>query len=432
MRTIDLVAPVVPAMTAQRLQCFKTKRCRFWLENRCSRGDKCTYAHTDVELRCPPDLTKTKICTRWKRGACEKLPSECAYAHGVEDLRGGGDETQAVETPPQSVSSPRSTSQSGRTSSTTYAESTPDKSVGLPIGAESVDETMTLSTSSGTSLSSTDSVIGTKTASYEFRHGPSSTATTVPACSSSSSSVASCTSSTSSSSGIRTIIGSKVCGMRLEQANASSTTTSPPRHESAARPAGGVTNSNPEALRVPRLPLAEQSIPSRGQTYAYSGNKQGNEYSLDFTTPKVGDESKDTVRSVESLASTTFPPLTPAGTQRSMGSTCDGFALTGYDFPRHPSAKKQHLYDVISSDLEYCGDTEEERERPFCPHPCDDVDSTDVYSTFSIAQEKYGAINFMAPHHQPFWTSNFYYEEAEEVSTMTLCLISALASPYYD
>eukprot|EP01057_Protomagalhaensia_wolfi_P004170 Protomagalhaensia_wolfi_Nauph_80__4169@NODE_423_length_2545_cov_454_310056_g61_i1_p1_GENE_NODE_423_length_2545_cov_454_310056_g61_i1NODE_423_length_2545_cov_454_310056_g61_i1_p1_ORF_typecomplete_len211_score18_64zfCCCH/PF00642_24/1_3e08zfCCCH/PF00642_24/0_015zfCCCH_3/PF15663_5/8_5e11zf_CCCH_4/PF18345_1/2e08zf_CCCH_4/PF18345_1/4_2e02zf_CCCH_4/PF18345_1/5e02Torus/PF16131_5/0_019Torus/PF16131_5/0_06zfCCCH_4/PF18044_1/9_9e06zfCCCH_4/PF18044_1/1_6e03zfCCCH_4/PF18044_1/3_3e03zfCCCH_2/PF14608_6/0_0091z len=93
-------------MTAQRLQCFKTKRCRFWLENRCSRGDKCTYAHTDVELRCPPDLTKTKICTRWKRGVCEKTPTQCAYAHGVEDLR-SVDELRSAAATAESDASPQ-------------------------------------------------------------------------------------------------------------------------------------------------------------------------------------------------------------------------------------------------------------------------------------------------------------------------------------
>lgn len=79
---------VIPSgATIQRLQCFKTKRCRFWMEGRCNRGDACTYAHTDIELRSPPDLTKTKLCTRWKRGTCEKSADDCAYAHGLEDLR---------------------------------------------------------------------------------------------------------------------------------------------------------------------------------------------------------------------------------------------------------------------------------------------------------------------------------------------------------
>lgn len=86
--TSEYDSPKTPGgMTAQRMQCFKTKRCRFWLESRCTRGERCTYAHTDVELRIPPDLTKTKICTRWKRGACDKDAGECAYAHGIEDLR---------------------------------------------------------------------------------------------------------------------------------------------------------------------------------------------------------------------------------------------------------------------------------------------------------------------------------------------------------
>lgn len=70
-------------------RCFKTKRCRFWLEGRCSRGDSCTYAHTEVELRPTPDLSKTKICSKWKKGLCDKPSHECTYAHGVQDLREG-------------------------------------------------------------------------------------------------------------------------------------------------------------------------------------------------------------------------------------------------------------------------------------------------------------------------------------------------------
>lgn len=77
----------ITPMSFQKVQCFKTQQCRFWLEGRCSRGNDCTFAHTDVELRDKPDLTKTKICAKWRNGQCRKSPSECSYAHGEEDMR---------------------------------------------------------------------------------------------------------------------------------------------------------------------------------------------------------------------------------------------------------------------------------------------------------------------------------------------------------
>lgn len=94
-----------PGVTVQRLQCFKTKRCRFWMEGRCTRGDSCTYAHTDVELRSPPDLTKTKICSRWKRNACDKSPEQCAYAHGADDLRDTNTPSTSASTTRRALSS---------------------------------------------------------------------------------------------------------------------------------------------------------------------------------------------------------------------------------------------------------------------------------------------------------------------------------------
>lgn len=97
-------------VSVQRMQCFKTKRCRFWLEGRCTRGNSCTYAHTDVELRVPPNLTKTKICARWRRGTCENSASDCAYAHGQDDMR----ET-APDSPSAAMSHDFSTRSSGST-----------------------------------------------------------------------------------------------------------------------------------------------------------------------------------------------------------------------------------------------------------------------------------------------------------------------------
>lgn len=92
-------------MSFQKIQCFKTKQCRFWLDGRCTRGDECTFAHCDGELREKPDLTKTKICAKWRAGQCDKADVLCSYAHGVEELRQvqaeGPDSLQSREDAPQ-------------------------------------------------------------------------------------------------------------------------------------------------------------------------------------------------------------------------------------------------------------------------------------------------------------------------------------------
>eukprot|EP01054_Gregarina_sp_Poly1_P003403 Gregarina_sp_Poly_1__3402@NODE_1986_length_2937_cov_844_697213_g1280_i0_p1_GENE_NODE_1986_length_2937_cov_844_697213_g1280_i0NODE_1986_length_2937_cov_844_697213_g1280_i0_p1_ORF_typecomplete_len325_score27_08zfCCCH/PF00642_24/2_4e08zfCCCH/PF00642_24/0_0018zfCCCH_3/PF15663_5/3e10zf_CCCH_4/PF18345_1/3_5e08zf_CCCH_4/PF18345_1/1_9e02Torus/PF16131_5/0_048Torus/PF16131_5/0_051zfCCCH_4/PF18044_1/1_7e05zfCCCH_4/PF18044_1/1_7e03zfCCCH_4/PF18044_1/2_5e03zfCCCH_2/PF14608_6/0_016zfCCCH_2/PF14608_6/1_5e02zfC len=312
-------------MTAQRLQCFKTKRCRFWLENRCSRGDKCTYAHTDVELRCPPDLTKTKICTRWKRGACDKAPDECAYAHGAEDLR--DDHASA-------------------------AVSSADKTAGFSA------DSMTPSTSSGTLASSSpDSAKTSSLLSSGHR--------------------TSAFSSCSSSSGIRTIIGSQVFSARAELE---------------------VTNSRPEHPRVPRLPLDQhhQRLPQCVT----------NEYSVDFTH-NSGLEVKETARSVQSFASTTVPSSTP-GTQRSFASsTFEGFPVSARHYVTEPD---------YAGDAHACGAVEPVQFASGCS-PLDDNDETSYYGV----------------HTKP-WLNRELYDTSYPslVSNETLCLISALCSPYYD
>jgi len=67
-------------------QYYKTKPCKFWLENRCERGEFCRFAHTN-ELRSAPDLSKTKLCAEFiKTGKCEK-GAPCRFAHGHKELR---------------------------------------------------------------------------------------------------------------------------------------------------------------------------------------------------------------------------------------------------------------------------------------------------------------------------------------------------------
>ena len=47
---------------------FKTSMCTFHLAGRCSKGDKCPYAHNKSELRLPP---KDQLCANIvKTGKC--------------------------------------------------------------------------------------------------------------------------------------------------------------------------------------------------------------------------------------------------------------------------------------------------------------------------------------------------------------------------
>lgn len=64
----------------------KTEYCRFHAEGKCSRGQSCSFAHGNTELRVRPDLTNTTICHFWVKGRCLQGP-DCAFAHGVDELR---------------------------------------------------------------------------------------------------------------------------------------------------------------------------------------------------------------------------------------------------------------------------------------------------------------------------------------------------------
>mmetsp|Transcript_47938 Transcript_47938/g.128461 ORF Transcript_47938/g.128461 Transcript_47938/m.128461 type:complete len:210 (+) Transcript_47938:118-747(+) len=65
----------------------KTRICRFF--PKCFKGDSCSFAHTNQELRSCPDLLKTRICAGWRAGRCALLDSNhCKFAHGPEELRG--------------------------------------------------------------------------------------------------------------------------------------------------------------------------------------------------------------------------------------------------------------------------------------------------------------------------------------------------------
>lgn len=65
---------------------YKTKICPFLLSGHCSKGEKCSYAHSQSELKDLPNLKKTKVCQQFQLGKCQ-MGSRCSYAHGDVELR---------------------------------------------------------------------------------------------------------------------------------------------------------------------------------------------------------------------------------------------------------------------------------------------------------------------------------------------------------
>jgi hypothetical protein len=51
------------------------------------KGDDCAYAHGVSDLAETIDLRKTAICRGWKNAQCPWPDSECAFAHGHDQLR---------------------------------------------------------------------------------------------------------------------------------------------------------------------------------------------------------------------------------------------------------------------------------------------------------------------------------------------------------
>ncbi|KFG64793.1 zinc finger protein ZFP1 [Toxoplasma gondii RUB] len=63
----------------------------------CPRKDHCSFAHSQEELRTPPDLRCTKWCRRVFRGQICEDPG-CPYAHSKEDLRCNGHQLLTFKT----------------------------------------------------------------------------------------------------------------------------------------------------------------------------------------------------------------------------------------------------------------------------------------------------------------------------------------------
>ncbi|CAK9107236.1 Uncharacterized protein SCF082_LOCUS49921 [Durusdinium trenchii] len=64
---------------------LKTKLCKHFTKGYCRYQDQCAFAHDVEELVYRPDLTKTKLCTRFLSGEC--CEDSCSFAHGLEEIR---------------------------------------------------------------------------------------------------------------------------------------------------------------------------------------------------------------------------------------------------------------------------------------------------------------------------------------------------------
>lgn len=69
---------------AVTMQLTKTKMCAFFERGKCA-SVNCRYAHSQSELRLPPNLQKTKLCRAFLADGC--TDENCFFAHGETDLR---------------------------------------------------------------------------------------------------------------------------------------------------------------------------------------------------------------------------------------------------------------------------------------------------------------------------------------------------------
>eukprot|EP01054_Gregarina_sp_Poly1_P000017 Gregarina_sp_Poly_1__16@NODE_1003_length_5403_cov_517_252249_g371_i1_p1_GENE_NODE_1003_length_5403_cov_517_252249_g371_i1NODE_1003_length_5403_cov_517_252249_g371_i1_p1_ORF_typecomplete_len482_score43_45zfCCCH/PF00642_24/1_1e06zfCCCH/PF00642_24/0_0018zfCCCH/PF00642_24/8_4e09zfCCCH/PF00642_24/71zfCCCH_3/PF15663_5/8_2e08zfCCCH_3/PF15663_5/0_018zfCCCH_3/PF15663_5/3_6e03Torus/PF16131_5/0_26Torus/PF16131_5/0_69Torus/PF16131_5/0_0019Torus/PF16131_5/4e03zf_CCCH_4/PF18345_1/0_01zf_CCCH_4/PF18345_1/5_4e0 len=67
---------------------YKTRYCRYFTQQgSCWKGVECQFAHSEAELRTPPDLTKTRMCAMFRLGYCKLSATECSFAHSLNDLK---------------------------------------------------------------------------------------------------------------------------------------------------------------------------------------------------------------------------------------------------------------------------------------------------------------------------------------------------------
>lgn len=69
---------------------LKTKLCKFFTQNRCTKGELCSFAHSRSEMKPCLDFFRTKMCPKLVNvGHCED-GFKCKFAHHKDELRKAG------------------------------------------------------------------------------------------------------------------------------------------------------------------------------------------------------------------------------------------------------------------------------------------------------------------------------------------------------
>eukprot|EP00435_Cladocopium_sp_Y103_P065182 s860_g27.t1 len=87
-----------------------TAMCSFYAIGKCLRGENCKFAHSALQIRQKPDLTRTSLCHDFMRKRSCKNGDKCRYAHGEKELqlRPGRASTSSPASPasPSQISDP--------------------------------------------------------------------------------------------------------------------------------------------------------------------------------------------------------------------------------------------------------------------------------------------------------------------------------------
>jgi len=65
----------------------KTRPCSFYAKGRCKRGQACSFAHGDEDLRPQPDFFRTQLCVEFFRDGSCSFGMSCRYAHSPQEIR---------------------------------------------------------------------------------------------------------------------------------------------------------------------------------------------------------------------------------------------------------------------------------------------------------------------------------------------------------
>lgn len=89
--------------------------CSFYAMGKCLRGENCKFAHSALQIRQKPDLTRTSLCHDFMRKRSCKNGDKCRYAHGEKELQlrpqKGSSTSPASPVSPVSPASPAKFSQ---------------------------------------------------------------------------------------------------------------------------------------------------------------------------------------------------------------------------------------------------------------------------------------------------------------------------------